>query len=30
MALLMAGTELLIMRHPRAIDAVGKVIGELI
>jgi len=29
-ALLMAGTELLIMRHPRAIDAVEKVIGELI
>lgn len=29
MALLMAGTELLIMRHPKAIDAVWKVIGEL-
>ncbi|MFZ3138955.1 MAG: acetyl-CoA decarbonylase/synthase complex subunit delta [Thermodesulfovibrionales bacterium] len=29
MALLMAGTELLIMRHPKAIDAVEKVIEEL-
>jgi acetyl-CoA decarbonylase/synthase complex subunit delta len=29
MALLMAGTELLIMRHPKAINAVEKVIGEL-
>lgn len=29
MALLMAGTELLIMRHPNAIDAVKKVIEEL-
>ncbi|MBM4145696.1 MAG: acetyl-CoA decarbonylase/synthase complex subunit delta [Nitrospira sp.] len=29
MALLMAGTELLIMRHPKAIEAVEKVIGEL-
>ena len=29
MALLMAGTELLIMRHPKAIDAVKKVIEEL-
>ena len=29
MSLLMAGTELLIMRHPKAIDAVKKVIEEL-
>jgi len=29
MALLMAGTELLIMRHPKAINAVEKVIEEL-
>jgi acetyl-CoA decarbonylase/synthase complex subunit delta len=30
MALLIAGAELLIMRHPKAIEAVEKVIEELI
>jgi acetyl-CoA decarbonylase/synthase complex subunit delta len=29
-ALLLAGAELLIMRHPKAIEAVGKIIEELI
>ena len=29
-ALLMAGAELLIMRHPKAVEAVGKLIEELI
>lgn len=28
-ALLMAGAELLIMRHPKAVEAVAKIIGEL-